>query len=129
MKKRIWILLMALVMIVSLVGCGGGGGGKDPTGTYALLKMEEGGEEITAKDMAEIFGGEIGVTLEITKDKKFKLDMGVLGDEGEEVISGTWETKGDSLVLSAAGDEMTVKYDEKTVTLDVEGFLLVFEKE
>ena len=44
MKKRVLTLMMALVMILGLVGCGGGG--KNPAGTYSLTKMSFGEEEM-----------------------------------------------------------------------------------
>ena len=44
MKKRVMTLVMALVMILGLVGCGGGG--KNPAGTYNLTKMSFGEEEM-----------------------------------------------------------------------------------
>ena len=130
MKKRVLALLMTLAMIFSLAACGGSGGsggGESPAGTYNLTKMSSGGEEISMEEMSEIAGMDVGMTLELTEDNKFTMDMGVLGD-GEKV-SGTWKMDGDSLILSAEGDELSVTYDGKTIVLDMEGEGLTFEKQ
>lgn len=130
MKKRVLAFLMTLAMIFSLAACGGSGGsggGESPAGTYNLTKMSSGGEEISMEEMSEIAGMDVGMTLELTEDNKFTMDMGVLGD-GENV-SGTWKMEGDSLILSAEGDELSVDYDGKTIVLDMEGEGLTFEKQ
>ena len=130
MKKQVLALLMTLVMIFSLAACGGSGGsggGESAAGTYNLTKMSSGGEEISMEEMSEIAGMDVGMTLELTEDNKFTMDMGVLGD-GEKV-SGTWKMDGDSLILSAEGDELSVTYDGKTIVLDMEGEGLTFEKQ
>ena len=128
MKKRILALLMALAMMVTLVACSGGNsGGKNPSGTYTLVKMSSGEEEITMEEMEEIAGMDIEVTLELTEDNKFTLDMGILA-EGENT-SGTWKMDGDSLILSAEGDDVSVTYDDKTIVMDMEGEVLTFEKQ
>ena len=133
MKKRVLAFLMTLAMIFSLAACGGSGGsggsggGESPAGTYNLTKMSSGGEEISMEEMSEIAGMDVSMTLELTEDNKFTMDMGVLGD-GEKV-SGTWKMDGDSLILSAEGDELSVTYDGKTIVLDMEGEGLTFEKQ
>lgn len=127
-KKRVWTFLMALMMIFTLVACGGGGG-KDPSGTYALTKMGSGDMEMTAEDLAAIAGMDVGIVLELTKDNKFTLDLGVLADMADEDISGTWKLDGDALILSANGEDLPVTYDGKTIVLDMEGESLTFEKE
>ena len=130
MKKRVLALLMTLAMIFSLAACGGSGGsggGESAAGTYSLTKMSSGGEEISMEEMSEIAGMDVSMTLELTEDNKFTMDMGVLGD-GEKV-SGTWKMDGDSLILSAEGDELSVTYDGKTIVLDMEGEGLTFEKQ
>lgn len=133
MKKRVLALLMTLAMIFSLAACGGSGGsggsggGESAAGTYNLTKMSSGGEEISMEEMSEIAGMDVSMTLELTEDNKFTMDMGVLGD-GEKV-SGTWKMDGDSLILSAEGDELSVTYDGKTIVLDMEGEGLTFEKQ
>lgn len=125
-KKRVLTFLMALAMMISLVACGGG---KDPSGSYALTKMASDGLEVTAEDLAAIAGMDVGITLELTKDNKFTLDMGLLADEEGEVFSGTWKLEGDSLILNVEGEEATCTYDGKTIVLDMDGELLTFEKQ
>ena len=126
-NKRVLALLIALSMIFALAACGGGG--KSPAGTYNLSKISENGEEITAEEMAEIIGMDIGMTLELTKDNKFTLNMGLFGDEGEESISGAWKMDGDSMILSVEDVEWPVTCDDNTVELDMEGAIFTFEKQ
>lgn len=111
MKKRVLIFLMALAMLATLAACGGGG--KSPAGTYKLTQINSGGEEMSVKDLADLFGMEIDMTLELKDDKSFTWDMGLWG-EGESA-SGTWKMDGDSLVLSAEGEDLPVTYDGKTI--------------
>ena len=126
MKKRILTVLMALVMLVSLAACGGG---KNPAGTYELTKMGDGSEELTAEELTEIAGTELESTLEMTKDNKFTLNMGILSDEETESVSGTWKLDGDSLILSVEGEELSATYNGKTVAMDMDGVLLTFGKQ
>ena len=126
MKKRILTVLMALVVLVSLAACGGG---KNPAGTYELIKMGDGSEELTAKELTEIAGTELEITLEMTKDNKFTLNMGILSDEETESVSGTWKLDGDSLILSVEGEELSATYNGKTVAMDMDGVLLTFGKQ
>lgn len=126
MKKRILTVLMALVVLVSLAACGGG---KNPAGTYELTKMGDGSEELTAKELTEIAGTELEITLEMTKDNKFTLNMGILSDEETESVSGTWKLDGDSLILSVEGEELSATYNGKTVAMDMDGVLLTFGKQ
>lgn len=125
MKKRVLTLMMALVMILGLVGCGGGG--KNPAGTYSLTKMSFGEEEMDVEGLGALFEVEIDVTLELKEDKSFVLDFGVLQDG--ETTSGTWKLDGTSLVLTAEGEEQACSYDGKTIVLDVEGEKMTFEKQ
>lgn len=126
MKKRILTVLMALVVLVSLAACGGG---KNPAGTYELTKMGDGSEELTAEELTEIAGTELESTLEMTKDNKFTLNMGILSDEETESVSGTWKLDGDSLILSVEGEELSATYNGKTVAMDMDGVLLTFGKQ
>ena len=125
MKKRVLTFLMALAMLATLAACGGGG--KSPAGTYKLTQINSGGEEMSVKDLADLFGMEIDMTLELKDDKSFTWDMG-LWSEGESA-SGTWKMDGDSLVLSAEGEDMPVTYDGKTIAMDLEGEIFTFEKQ
>ena len=124
MKKQVLIFLMALVMIVSLVGCGGS---KNPAGTYKLTALNSGGINMNVKELADLFEMDIEATLELKDDSSFTLDMGFLG-EGE-ITSGTWKINGDSLILTAEGQDLSAAYNGKTVVIDMEGESLTFEKQ
>ena len=124
MKKRVLTFLMALAMIFTLAACGGS---NSPAGTYVLSKMGDSSMEMTVEELSEIYGAEIGSTLELAEDNTFTWDMGLWG-EGESA-SGTWKMDGDSLVLSAEGEDLPVTYDGKTIAMDLEGEIFTFEKQ
>ena len=131
MKKQVLTFLMVLAMVISLAACGGGGGGSSggnsPVGTYQMTSMNSDGMEMTAEDLAALFGTDVEITLEIKDDNSFTLDLGFLVED--ENVSGTWEMDGDSLKLSAEGDSISVTYDGKTIVMDVNGEILTFEKQ
>ena len=102
MKKRVLIFLMALAMLATLAACGGGG--KSPAGTYKLTQINSGGEEMSVKDLADLFGMEIDMTLELKDDKSFTWDMGLWG-EGESA-SGTWKMDGETV----AGENLSLVF-------------------
>ena len=124
MKKRVLTFLMALAMLVSLVGCGGS---KGPAGTYKLTTLNSGGMEMSVEEMAALFGMDISVTLKLKDDNSFTMDMGVLAED--ESISGTWKMSGDTLILTAEGEEISVTYDGKTIVMDMDGEKLTFKKQ
>lgn len=117
---------MTLIMIFTLVACGGGG--KGPAGMYDLSKMGDGSMEMTAEELSAIYGADLGITLELTEDNKFTLNMGSMADEEGEVYSGTWKLDGDSLILNVEGEEMACVYDGKTIVIDMEEVIMTFEK-
>lgn len=128
MQKRVLTFLMALMMVLGLAACGGGGGAS-AAGVYKITKMSSEGIEMTTEEMSELFGMEVDMTLELKDDNTFVLDLGFLMGEGEEGTSGTWELDGDSLTLSAYGEDITTTYDGKTIVLEEGTEILTFEKQ
>ena len=126
MKKRVVTFLMALAMIFTLAACGGS---NSPAGTYELSKMGDSSMEMTVEELSEIYGAEIGSTLELAEDNTFTWDMGLMADEAGEVYSGTWELDGDSLTLNIEGEEAACTYDGKTIVIDMEDVILTYEKQ
>ncbi len=126
MKKRVLTFLMALAMIFTLAACGGS---NSPAGTYELSKMGDSSMEMTVEELSEIYGAEIGSTLELAEDNTFTWDMGLMADEAGEVYSGTWELDGDSLTLNIEGEEAACTYDGKTIVIDMEDVILTYEKQ
>ena len=84
---------------------------------------------MTTEEMSELFGMEVDMTLELKDDNTFVLDLGFLAAEGEEGNSGTWKLDGDSLTLSANGEDITTTYDGKTIVLEEGTEILTFEKQ
>ena len=128
MQKRVLTFLMALMMVLGLAACGDGGGAS-AAGVYKVTKMSSEGIEMTTEEMAELFGMEVEMTLELKDDNTFVLDMGFLMAEGEEGASGTWELEGDTLTLSADGEDIMTTYDGKTIVLEEGTEILTFEKQ
>ena len=124
MRKQVLTFLMVLVMIVSLVGCGGK---SSPVGTYELITWSSEGVEMSVQDVAALFEMDVDISLELKDDNSFTLDMGFLTDG--EAISGNWKMDGDSLILSSEGEELSVTYDGKTIVLDVDGEIFTFGKQ
>lgn len=128
MQKRVLTFLMVLMMVLGLAACGGGDG-KNAAGVYKVTKISSDGIEMTTEEMAELFGMEVEMTLELKDDNTFVLDMGFLMAEGEEGASGTWKLEGDTLTLSADGEDITTTYDGKTIVLEEGTEILTFEKQ
>ena len=124
-KNRVLTFMMVLMMIFTLVACGG----KSPAGTYDLSKMGDGSMEMTAEELSAIYGTELEITLELTEDNHFTWHMGILADEAGEAYSGTWELNGDSLILNMEGEEANGTYNGKTITIDMEEIIFTFEKQ
>ena len=126
-KKRVWTFLMALAMIVTLAACGGSS--NSPAGMYELSKMGDDSMEMTVEELSEIYGTEIGSTLELAEDNTFTWDIGLIAGEEGDVYSGTWELDGDSLALNIEGEEAACTYDGKTIVIDMEDVILTYEKQ
>ncbi len=113
-------LLFALVATVMLVGCGGDGGegGFSLEGTWTLSSLDDGTEEYTVEEFAEMAGIDASI---LTIDYTFEAD-GVLkyvaaGVEGE----GTYELDGTKVTMTIVGQTTESEYDaerEALVTTD-----------
>lgn len=125
MKKRAMTLLLALAMIVSLAACGGGGGG--PAGSYKMTKMNAAGMDMDIAQLTSLYGVDINVTLELKSDGNFTLDMSALGTG--QSVSGTWTSSGNTVTLSAEGDDLDATLNGNTLVLEESGQSLTFEKQ
>ena len=128
MQKRVLTFLMTLMIVLGLAACGDGGGAS-AAGVYKVTKISSDGIEMTTEEMAELFGMEVEMTLELKDDNTFVLDMGFLMAEGEEGASGTWKLDGDTLTLSADGEDIMTTYDGKTIVLEEGTEIRTFEKQ
>lgn len=109
--RSITAILMVLTMCVCLMtGCGGG-----PAGKWVLVSATYGDEEMTAED----FGSE--AIIELKSDGTALVYL--TGDESDGG-EGEWTYEDDELVI----DGMEVEYDGETITIDMYGVEMVFER-
>lgn len=123
MKKKIAVILTAMLMVVfALTACGGSKA--DPVvGTWNATKIKMAGMEITLEEFAEQTGQEISMSLEFTADGKIKADaMGQTSD-------GEWKAKDDGKYdVTLDGETEELALEDGKLTLDIEGVQAVFEK-
>jgi len=119
MKKRILILLLAMVLVFSLAACGASKYAGEYTCTKVSMELE--GEEISASP-AELFDGD--VTLEIVDDTKATLTLG--GDP----VDAEYTVNGSEITLTIEGTESKGTISENTIELDLmgTGMKYIFEK-
>ncbi|MDL2248612.1 hypothetical protein LJB89_02835 [Tyzzerella sp. OttesenSCG-928-J15] len=120
-KKRL-VLLWALLLALSLGGCGGGGKSDDPNvGIWNGISVSMLGIDM---DIAEVFDN--GVTLELKANGKFTLDVD--GDKG----SGKWEYDGKGISFSSSDAQMHGTFEGDMLKLNNlldSGMDMAFEKE
>lgn len=120
MKKSI-ALVMAMMFVFVLAGCGGGGSKESAqVGSWKLVSFETGGQSTDLSQLEQM--GMTGI-LTLTEDKKASLDL--FG----ETMSGTWEADGDSgVALTFEGTTQKGTIASGKMTLEQDGDKLVFEK-
>lgn len=123
-KQTAVSLLMALILMLSLAACGGGD--TSAAGTYKLTSMDLEGMSMDIKQLEELSGVKMNITLELKKNGDFTLDMAAL-DESDS-LSGTWKADGNNLTLTSDGEDVTGTLDGKTLVLKQGSESLTFEK-
>lgn len=123
MRKAL-CLMMVLVCALSLAACGG----SKAVGTYELESMTVGGETMNIKEMEEAAGVEMNVTMEIKSNGKFTMKATGMDDSMNE--EGTWEEKGDKLILTVDDEpaEATLKDGVLTMEEETMEMKMVFKK-
>ena len=129
MRKRLMgkllALMLALVCVLGLTGCGGGK--SKAVGKYDLESMETGGMTINVQDMLDALGESgvemsVEIVLELKDDGSFTLDE----SQSEE---GTWEEKSGKITLTSNGESIEATLDGDTLTLEEDGEKMVFVKQ
>ena len=129
--KKLMSLLLVLICIVSLTACSGGSGSKSALiGTYSLKSIEASGITVDVAEAADLFGGEFSMTLELKDGGKFSLSANMLGES--ETTEGEWSEDGNTVTLTAEGENISATVDGSTMKLDLsaayEGMIMVLEK-
>ena len=122
MKKRVAILMLAVVMtVLALAGCGK----KESSpvvGEWKATKMESMGMSVDLKELKEAGIDDVSIEMSIKDDGTFSMDA--LGESGD----GTWKYSGSTLTLTVDGEDQKAEYKDGTIILDIEGSTVVFEK-
>lgn len=119
-KTLLVVLALALVAVLTLVGCGGS---SDPMeGTWKLSGAKASGIEMTV-DQLKAVQPNLDMTLEC-KDGKMKMTSPLLNGEGE----GTYKVDGETVTIESDGESMEAKLKDGRLTIEVRGIELYLEK-
>ena len=128
--KKVMVSVVAIIMVLSLVACGGGKNA-DVAGTYKMTSMEAAGVTMDIAQLAEAAGMDADLfKLELKEDGNFEMSM--FDGAGTESVSGTWKADGNTVTMTAEGEDLkaTVDGNKLTVEESYEGqtMKMVFEK-
>lgn len=129
MMKKVLVTVVAIVMVFSLVACGGGS--SSAAGTYKMVSMEAAGVTMDVAQMAAAAGVEEDMfNLVLNEDGTF--EMNVMGGTGSVSQSGTWKASGNNLTLTMDGSDQKATLDGKKLTMEDntsgQAVKVVFEK-
>lgn len=119
--KKFLALALALVMVLSLSACGKG----EYAGTYELTEMSMEGFDLKAGDALwnQVFTDDVPVFNIVLDKDTFKMNL----NEGNEV-EGEYKVSGDTITLSAKGDDFDGTINDGKITIEYDGSKMVFEK-
>ena len=137
MKKIIAVLLVLMLSVSILAGCGGGVSGK-----YTIVQIEEDGEVTIwadhIKEMEEMYKeyeGMEGFEDYVFKASDYEMVLEFLSGgkckwtQGEDSEDLTFEVKGKDITLKdTEGEELKGTIDGKKIVLDMYGSKMTFEK-
>lgn len=129
--KKVLVTVVAIVMVFSLVACGGGDKSASLAGTYKMTSMEAAGMTVDVATLAEAAGMDADLfTLELKDDGSFT--MNAFTGEATENMDGTWKADGNTVTLTMDGEDMTAAVDGNKLTIeetqDGQTMKMVFEK-
>lgn len=124
MKKRVAVLMLAVVMtVLALAGCGGKKSSAPVVGEWKMTKVEAMGVSMSVEEYLQASGmGDMKMEMSIKDNGKFSMD--VVGESGD----GTWEYKEPDLTLTVDGESVKAEYKDNTITLEMSGVAMIFEK-
>lgn len=111
--KKIATFFIAGIMILSLMACAN----KNPyIGTWKGVSVNYFGVQMSGEDIGEAI-------MEI-KDKE-NVTVSFNGEGGD----GTWQETEDGITIEIGGETITCKKVEEALEMDLDGVILVFEKQ
>ena len=124
MKKRVAVLMLAVVMTVrALAGCGGGKDSSPVVGTWKATEVEAMGVNVKVSEYLEQMGmGDVKMELSVKDDGKFSMDL--MGQQAE----GTWKYSGSTLTMTVDGSDAKAEYKDGKLTMEESGAKIIFEK-
>ena len=86
MKKRVAVLMLAVVMtVLALAGCGGGKDSSPVVGTWKATEVEAMGVNVKVSEYLEQMGmGDVKMELSVKDDGKFSMDL--MGQQAEGTL-------------------------------------------
>lgn len=117
------VMVMALGLTLGMVGCSGGSSGEKAfVGVWALTSME-GEDGATEDDVAALEA--LGMSINLTMMEGGDAYLDFMG----EVLAGTWVFKsGTEATVTMDGEAVPAKIDGKTLRLEQDDMVMVFEK-
>lgn len=122
MKKHISILMLAVMMVMILAGCGGGADKSDApvVGDWKMTIVEAMGQTANIEEYATMTGmsaDDVKMNLSIKGDGTFTIDAGSIfgGASGE----GKWDYKEPTLTLDYEG-KTTCEYKDGKLVMSLE---------
>ena len=119
MKRTLWAVLAALLLVGMLGGCGGNSGSAtdENLGKYVCTKVSLGDIEM---DISEMDMGETYIELKEKGKAVITID--------NESVSGEYKINGQQLHLTVDGETMIPSIADGEIRLDLEGMEFIFVK-
>ncbi len=124
MKKRVAVLVLAVVMtVLALAGCGGKKGDSPVVGTWKATAVEAMGVNVKVDEYLSQMGmSDMKMEMDIKSDGKFSMDL--MGQQAD----GTWKYSGSTLTLTVDGSDAKAEYKDGKITMEESGAKIIFEK-
>ena len=124
MKKRVAVLMLAVVMtVLALAGCGGGKDSSPVVGTWKATEVEAMGVNVKVDEYLKQMGmDDMKMDMDIKSDGKFSMDL--MGQQAE----GTWKYSGSTLTLTVDGEDAKAEYKDGKITMEESGVKIIFEE-
>lgn len=130
MKKRITILMMAMLMVLAvLAGCGKKAKTDAIIGDWNAVSIEANGMTVDMKQFAEQLGqdaDQMKMTLTFTEDGKASLNAAT------ETMDGTWKANGDKYEVVFEGETQEIAITDGKIIIEdntAGAMKMVFEKQ